>query len=236
MSTKTSDNEVKNSLTRLRFFLTLHRRMGVVSALFVILLSFSGLLLHYSPSLSLDNRFLSSAVLLRWYAIEVPEISSSYSSNSQRVSLIAERLYFNEIRVPGSFNKLIGMVDTEFGYAIATENQLVLISEQGELIEILGSLVGVPSGITRIGSDLAGELILDRSAELIVADLDALTWSASPHVDTAVQWNENSQPGAQLVASIRNDYASSQLSWERLILDIHSGRLLGSFLVIPRNY
>ena len=148
------------------------------------------------------------------------------------MSLIAERLYFNEIRVPGSFNKLIGMVDTEFGYAIATENQLVLISEQGELIEILGSLVGVPSGITRIGSDLAGELILDRSAELIVADLDALTWSASPHVDTAVQWNENSQPGAQLVASIRNDYASSLLSWERLILDIHSGRLLGNLGVI----
>ena len=206
--------------------------MGVVSALFVIVLSFSGLLLHYSPSLSLDNRFLSSTALLRWYAIEVPEISSSYSSNSQRASLIGDALYFNELRVPGSFNTLVGMIDTEFGYAIATENQLVLITEQGELIGILGSLVGVPSGITRIGSDLTGELILDRSSQLIVADLDALTWSASPHVDTSVQWNENSQPDARLIASIRNDYASSLLSWERLILDIHSGRLLGNLGVI----
>lgn len=206
--------------------------MGIVSALFVMLLSVSGLVLHYSPAFNFDSRFFASPLLLSWYNIEVPEIASSYTANGRRASLIADALYFEQSRIPGNFNSLVGMVESDFGYAIASSNLLVLISIEGELIEVLGSSVGVPSGILRIGQNLAGITFLERTAELIEADFDALTWTAYPQVDASLTWSAASPVEDQLERSIKQDYAGSLLSWERLVLDIHSGRFLGSIGVI----
>ena len=197
-----------------------------------MLLSVSGLVLHYSPAFNFDSRFFASPLLLSWYNIEVPEIATSYFANGRRASLIADALYFEQSRIPGSFSSLVGIVPTAFGYAIASSNMLVLVSADGELIEVLGSSVGVPSGILRIGKNLAGITFLDRTAELIEADLDALTWTTFPQVDAPLTWSVASPADDRLDQAIKRDYADSLLSWERLVLDIHSGRFLGSIGVI----
>jgi hypothetical protein len=206
--------------------------MGIVGALFVILLSASGLILHYSPDLQLDNRFISSSSLLSWYRIEVPEIALSYSAGDQYASLIADAIYFNESRLPGSFTSLSGIVAAESGYAIATRNQLILLTEAGELIEILGSLVGVPAGIDRIGNSSVGEVYLELDSQVLAADLDALTWIDSNSQQSRVSWSSSEALDRQLAEQIQDDYGDSLLSWERLVLDIHSGRLLGGIGVV----
>ena len=206
--------------------------MGIVSALFVILLSLSGLILHHGPALNLDKPFIGSSQLLSWYKIEVPAIEIQYRAGQHGVQLIAESIYFDSDRLPGSFSDLKGFVATEFGYVAATSNQLLLLTDTGELIEVLGRVNLLPTGIRRIGSDAAGRLVLQTAMGIIDADLDGLRWTQSTSSASQLSWSDSSAPQAQRSEQIRADYAASLISWERLLLDIHSGRILGSLGVV----
>ena len=146
--------------------------MGIVSALFVILLSFSGLILHHSPALNLDNQFISSSRLLSWYEIEVPPVKIQYRAGQHGVQLIAESIYFDSDRLPGNFPDLKGLVATEFGFVAATSYQLLLLTDAGELIEVLGRVHLVPTGISRIGSNSSGiQRILSNEQRPKVVDI-----------------------------------------------------------------
>ena len=226
------NKEVHKPVLRLRSLLSLHRRMGVVSALFVILLSISGLALHYSPSLQLDNRFIGSSVLLGWYGIEVPDITLSYGVAGHSISLIADALYFDGRRLPGDYFDLKGIVTSNVGYTAATANQLILLTVDGELVEVLGRVHGLPGGIEAIGNSEPDQIHLRHSAGILEADIDALTWTRSNIEDFQIGWSELSTEEPRAVERIQSDYAASLLSWERLILDVHSGRLLGGLGVV----
>lgn len=217
---------------KLQSLLRVHRRMGIVSALFVILLSLSGLILHHGPRLNLDNQFISSSRLLSWYEIEVPPINIQYRAGQHGVQLIAESIYFDSDRLPGSFSDLKGFVATEFGFVAATSNQLLLLTDTGEMIEVLGRVNQVPTGISRIANNGSGRLVLQTAMGIIDADLDGLRWTQSTSSASQLAWSDSSSPQAQLSAQIRADYAASLISWERVLLDIHSGRILGNLGVV----
>ena len=202
--------------------------MGIVSALFVVLLSISGLALHHSLSLGLNARFTNSDLLLNWYDIEVPDITLSYTVDEHSVSLIADALYFDDIRMPGVFSTLQGLVGTSFGYLAATDTQLILISEAGELIEILGSVHGVPQGIQHIqgsSNSADGTVYVSTRAAALQVNLNTLQWV---NAEASIRsFNTLAKLDGDKTAAIQKDYGDSLLSWERLILDIHSGRVLG---------
>jgi uncharacterized iron-regulated membrane protein len=187
--------------------------MGIVSALFVVLLSISGLVLHHSLSLGLDDRFTNSDLLLNWYDIEVPDITLSYTVGEHSVSLIADALYFDSIRVPGVFSTLQGLVGTSFGHLAATDTQLILISEAGELIQ----------GSSNSADDMI--YVSTREAALQV-NLDTLQWANAEASIT--NFSAPAKLAGDKTAAIQKDYGASLLSWERFILDIHSGRVLGN--------
>ena len=206
--------------------------MGLLSALFVLLLSASGLVIHHSPRLNLDQRFINSSMLLSWYGLEAPDISISFSLGGHQVSLIGNSIYFDSLRLADGFNSLTGLLETEFGYLVATRDQLLLVTADRELIEVLGSVHGIPHGLEAVGSDLENEILLRNGEGIFVADLDALRWLPVALAQERVQWSRASTPEAELTELIKTDYRSSLLSWERLMLDIHSGRLLGGLGVV----
>ncbi|MCH7816129.1 MAG: PepSY domain-containing protein [Proteobacteria bacterium] len=217
---------------KLRSLLSLHRRMGITSALFVILLSVSGLALHHGESLDLDSRFIDSAGMLRWYGIEAPGITLSHSIANHRATLIADAMYFDDHRLPGSYNGLTGMVVADSEFAIATHNQVLLILENGELVEVLSGVHGTPRGIEAIGTTASGQIYLNSDAGLFEVDIESLSWTESTLQQALIDWSIPSAPRAETADQIQSDYAASLISWERLMLDIHSGRLLGDFGVL----
>lgn len=219
-----------------RALLSLHRRIGIVSALFVVLLSISGLLLQHISSIGFDNSFISSNTLLRWYGFEIPQVESTYASESAQVSLIEDALFFNGSRLAGSYSSLQGVVDTESGSMlltiVATDSQMLLLTQAGELIELLDSVHGVPSGIDSLGREVQGQstgLFLQVFGEVIKADIDALSWTPREGGEQGISWSQEVLPENEKLQQIRESYSASLLSWERIVLDIHSGRVLGSF-------
>ncbi len=228
---KNSNKEVAKPGIKLRSLLNLHRRMGIISAFFVIVLSLTGLILHYSPNLNLDTQFIRSNLLLSWYRIEAPSVSANYASGNNTATHLADAVYFNERRIPGSFSELNGMVATDFGIALATSNQVLLLTTEGDLVEILGGLVGIPSGLQQIGTDANGDVYLQRPGELIRIDLNTLEIFPAGNGIT-ISWSELSQLDSARSDILQFEYRASLVSWERILLDIHSGRIFGSLGVI----
>lgn len=211
---------------KLRSFIVLHRRMGLISAIFVLLLSLTGLLLHYSNSLGLDQNYVGSQRLLSWYGIEAPQVSVSFAAESgSRVSQIGGALYVDSERLNGDFAELVGIATTEFGYVIATRRQLILLTPDAEIIEVLNQSHGLPQTIEALGQSDGGELFLRTPLLLLGIDVDSLSFTEV--ANTGISWSEASRPDEAMQLAIRQDYASALISWERLLLDLHSGQLFG---------
>lgn len=216
----------------MRALLKLHRRAGVLSALFVILLSLTGLVLQHSARLALDQKFISSDTLLNWYGIEVPEAVAYFAIDSHSVTHIADRIYFDTNSLPGNFATPVGIVAIEFGYAVATTEGIVLLTGSGQVIEILTALHEVPAGILQIGIGPDARVYLRTPNGITRADFDEPFFLFQDLPPSGIVWSLPGEPGTAMLDSIRRDYAESLLSWERLLLDLHSGRLLGTWGVV----
>jgi hypothetical protein len=208
----------------LRSLLVLHRRMGLVSALFVLLLSATGLLLHHSNSLGLDRASVSSAVLLQWYGIEQPAIDRAFAAADATVLQIDRALYFNSQPLAGEYATLQGMVEAPFGFIIATASRLVLLTTTGDVIEILGPEHGVPQPVTGLGTS-QGDILLRTNSGAYSADVDALSFAELE--PQSPNWVQPIVPAVDLAATVARHYAQSLVSWERVLLDLHSGQILG---------
>ena len=217
----------------MRSLLRVHRTIGIVSSLFLILLAVSGFILHHSTDIGLDQRFVGNALLLSWYEIDEPEISQSFVQGEHTLSRIEDTLYFDSHPLYGSFGVLAGFVPAQSGYVAATTNgQVILLTTSGEIIEILGSIHGVPQRISALGVDEKsdpGPII--RSEEGIHRlDLTTLGWE---EIDSSaagtIGWSTGGslQPGSSDL--IRADFASRLLTLEKVFLDIHNGNILGGF-------
>ncbi len=215
-----------------QLLLLLHRRMGIVSALFVVMLSVTGLLLHYSAALRLDDSFIQSSALVDWYGIEAPNVEAAFSVGSQTLLQIDDQLFLGAQRLTGSFSVLRGVIRTEFGYLVATTDQLLLMTVSGQTIEILTSDHNVPRAIERIGVATDGSIHVQSAGELRLVDIDELLFPRSDLTPLGVQWSRPGNPDAELLEQIRTEFQSNFLSWERLLLDLHSGRLFGTLGVI----
>ncbi len=193
--------------------------------MFVVLLSISGLALQHSATLGLDTGQAGTGWMLRFYGIDRPQVAASFSAGGDYVSGIGNALYFSEQRLQGIFAPLRGVVATAFGFAAATGNQLVLLTENGELVETLTAVHGIPRNLQRIG--LAGDtVVLQALVDIYSIDLD--TAEVVPlDQDQPVRWSETIATPADTAAVIEQDYAASLISWERILLDVHSGRILG---------
>lgn len=221
-----------SSRIKRQFFMSLHRRMGIVSAFFVILLSLTGFVLHHSSTWNLDREFVSSKMLLGWYNIDVAELSSSYMVDENSSALVADALFFDSQRLPGSFNDLLGMVHADFGFVLATSSQLILVTTTGEVIEILSGVHGLPARITAIGKDTNSLIYLRSLSGITRVDFNEPSFLPENMETANIEWSAPAEVGNNIQQSIRQAYAESWLSWERLILDIHSGQVLGNIGVL----
>lgn len=209
----------------LRSFLVLHRRMGLISALFVLLLSITGLLLHYTNALGLDQAAVGSPLLLNWYGIEAPQPEIAFEADNKLVVQIERTLFLAERPLAGEYSELVGIASAPFGFVIATADELLLTTEAGELIEVLSAEHGLPQPLTALSST-SQQLVLRAGDSVFSADLDSLDFNEIVAVETG--WSEPALIPEALAERLTQQYAASLISWERVLLDLHSGQLFGA--------
>jgi len=203
-----------------------HRWLGVGSIAFILLLSVTGIALNHSNDMNLDGRYLRSPWLLEWYGIEVPAPDSSFSVARHQITLIGERLYFDDSELMNGLSGLVGAVSTPSFVAIATSTDLLLVTPSGALVERVDTQTFLPAGVTAIG--IAGATLILRSGDdLYRTDEDLLAFSPCRALDVGeIQWSAPSTISPADLAVLQQLYRGRGLSLERLLLDLHSGKIL----------
>jgi hypothetical protein len=218
---------------KLRPLLSLHRTLGLISALFVLLLAITGLLLQHTSLLRLDSRYLRSDFWLGLYGLEVPSVTTAFLAGDHSAALLEDSLYFDLRPVADSVTRLAGLVEIQSLFVLATASELLLLTAEGETVEVLSSLHGVPQSMERLGRTSGGELVIDSQGQTILVDLDELIFEVSAATNSlSPSWSQPVVLTPALQVRLASAYGDRMINLERLVLDLHSGRLIGSWGVV----
>ncbi len=211
----------QNSLVR-RF----HRSLGAGTAVFTIFMVLSGLAINHSNGLGLDQRHVSQPFVLDWYGLEEPEHISNFALGTDWLSFAGSQLYLNGNAVSGISNG-VGAVSSHGMLVAAGSKELLLLDHEGKLIERLPWGPPGAGPIELIGL-LAGDVVVKSGDQLWLADADLLNWRQAEDTRVSPVWALSGPAPKALQQAITRQYRGDGLSLERVLLDLHSGRIFGS--------
>lgn len=192
-------------------------------AFFVVLLAFSGLLINHSHSLGWDRSPIRLPWLIRYYGISLPPIDTGYLIGTHWITQVGETLYWNTSPVAPCSATISGAVSVDEMVAVQCGNGLLLLTQEGQFIE---TLQGQPEPINSIGLQDT-QLLAEGANGLFTVNLESGTWSRAS-LKPSVSWSQAQKLPADLQQHLEEFNVASDLTWERVLLDFHSGRLFGS--------
>lgn len=199
-------------------FRSLHRSVGLVALVFVLIVSVTGILLNHSVGLSLDKRQVPGWVAA-WYYDDTSGVSG-FLVDDVHLYQIGSEVHLESSAVTSCVDGLSGAVALKDQVAALCGNEILLLTAGGQFIERLGPVHGVPTGIQRLGAS-DGDLVLEFEQTTRHFSLDSLTLQEPPSVD--VIW-QNPVP---IPASLTEALLADTVTWEKFILAVHSGRVVG---------
>lgn len=207
------------------FLYKLHRYMGLLSALILIMLAVTGIALNHTEDLKLDKRKINSNTILNWYGIPSPQNLKSFATLDHWLTQVNQDIYVDNAMLITTEENLLGSIETEEFIVAALSNSLLLISVEGELIEQTPL-----SNIKRIGLNSKKAVVIIAGKEQLSSNDGLLSWHSDNN--KAVIWSKNTPLPENIKQTIQNHFRSSILPLERVLLDLHSGRFFGMIGVI----
>jgi len=201
-----------------------HRYAGLLGLAIFAAIAITGMTLNHADALGLPQRHVTLRWVLQLYGIDQNEISDGYAATGHWVSQLGERYYLDQKPLPLSADKLIGAVSSAPMLIVASDNGLTLLLADGQLVEQLTQ--GIATPIDAIGTNPAGRVVLRSGDMLQVADAELLNWQAW---SGTVHWSRAQKLPAALASQLAQQHFGQGPSWERVLLDLHSGRLFGHY-------
>ena len=206
-----------------------HWYMGVTAAVFVLLLSVTGVLLNHTERLGLDKHYVQMDLLLDWYGIHAPETITSFAVDTRQITLFGRHLYLETLALPGEYQQLKGAATYADLVVVAVDNDILLLTQEGELVEHLDSTDGVPSGMRALGKDSHDALVIEGAHAIYQPGVDFLSWTPWQGDRHSIAWQQPTPLPQTLFQALAKHYRGEVLPMERVLLDLHSGRLLGRY-------
>lgn len=200
-----------------------HRYAGLVAALLAAWLAITGIVLNHTDDLRLANNFVEQQWLLDAYNLHAPQQISGERIAGHWLAQGNDRVYLD-----GRFiaqGEVVGSAPTEFGFVVALRDRLQLHTTAAVLIEEI-PFTATSTALTGISRQPDGVLLI-AGQEQFLADSDFLVFErVEPRTLEAKQpLQALPEPLARMIAQ---DVLHHALSWERVMLDLHAGRLFGT--------
>lgn len=201
-----------------------HRYIGLVIGVFVINLAVTGLMLNHTDELGLSSRHTSST-LLRWlYGLPEPHVNVVFEAAGHEFIAAKDALLMDGKQLPQPEpSPVTGVVVLDGIVLMAGGDAISLLSEEGELIDKLQA----PGKLETIG--LSGQkAIVKTTTGLYIVDAD-YTQLQRADVSKAgpIHWSKpKALSHAERIERTRQ-LPLHGLPVERVVLDLHSGRLFG---------
>jgi len=203
-----------------------HRTFGVAAAVFVLFMVLSGITLNHSNGLGLDRQHVSQTALLSWYGINEPEHLYSFAVDDDWLSFAGQQLYLNDRNVLTLPNG-VGAVSTGNMLIAAGKEEIVLLDSDGRLIERLHWDQPGSGPIRALGLLENHTVVVKSDHQIWLADTRLLDWQPSGRMVETPVWSSPSSLPETLYQAIMQKYRGDGISMERLLLDLHSGRIFG---------
>ncbi|MFZ2209617.1 MAG: hypothetical protein WAV22_13200 [Porticoccaceae bacterium] len=201
-----------------------HRRIGVAASLFVILLAFSGFSLNHPELLELDRLVVRSPLVLGWYGIELPDAIDGHALGAHWMSQVGGKVFLDTVPLTSCRGELVGAVESGGEIAVACAGELLLLSATGELQDRIDATYRLPVPVEALGTR-DGQLLLRAQGRTFRVEPEAPSFTALNGAEPA--WSVAAPLPPALVAQLAPRAAGDAITLERLVLDIHSGRILG---------
>jgi hypothetical protein len=215
------------------FFWRWHRRIGLTAAILALVLAVTGIALNHSPDLSLDQRFVKGSWVYGLYGDDTQQLPAYRAGEHWLYRSAAGQVYLDSAELAPCQGELTGALELAGLFYIACTDELLLATSAGELVEAITASTGLPAPLSGIGVS-SGQPLIQTGGRWLVADLDQLVFNQSAPQGAII---EQLAPG-HLPESLRQamPHRDNWLTWERLLLDIHSGRLAGRAGVLLADF
>jgi hypothetical protein len=226
MTKKKTKNSIRTRL--IRYLREWHRRLGIFAAFFLIFLSLTGIALNHTTLFSLSHQSISTPWLLSHYGIK-PAVDVRFYQ--QKNWLVTDQLvWLKDKLVFESDETVVSLAKFQSYTLLATRSQLILLTENGEIVDKLDSSTGLPVAISAL-SVTDNHIVLKAADGYYQSDSDFIDWKK---VQTLIKpsWIANEPVTQAELAVAQRQFQSQFLNWERVILDAHSGRLFGDVGVL----
>lgn len=212
---------------RLHSLYRLHRWIGITAALFVLWLAISGLALNHSPDLKLGQRHVTSPSVLQRYGVSVTSADTGYQVGLDWVAEADGVLMINTHPVAEITSAPVGAAQVGMFWFVAGKHWLILADPEGQVIEQV-SRSALPHAIEGITYD-AEFLRIQGEGRQSRSNLDLDGWQPDSMPFDAV----TAKPlPDELRQRLENQARARHVTWERLLLDLHTGRYFGPLGVI----
>jgi PepSY-associated transmembrane protein len=200
-----------------------HARIGFAALIFFVLIAATGVALNHGAALGLDSRYVHAEWIARWYGIRQEQPRQAYRTASHLLVAANGRWLLDGSPTGEKMPHPLGLVEIGELLVVGGESSLHVYRADGALVDRLDgyALPGVPLKAIGAGD---GELVV-QTAGGPFSSADVLSWR--PGAPKVVAW---SMP-TPLAASDREAYArrlAPGIPLQRILLDLHSGRFLGS--------
>ena len=184
-----------------------HRYAGITAALFVIILSITGLLLNFNEQIGLDE--------------------SPIDNTSYLVSQASHFVYIDGNYVLNLRDSLLGVINIGNYLVLASSNSLLILDQDNELVDEISKVTGLPEKPLGISRTLEGYPVLRGVNTYWKGGKELSAWQPlqGPHP----KWVAPVETPEKINNSIQEHARSNEINLERVILDLHSGRLFGDW-------
>lgn len=212
-------------LTRMiRFVRHWHARAGVLAALFFLFLAATGVALNHTDVLQLASKRVGAGWLMHWYGVKSEAPAQGYLFEQGYFVGNRERWVMDGRELPAAPEAVLGAVEIAGLRYVATASALHVYQLDGSLVDKLSGPALPAAPISRLGS--AGASVLVQTPQGVFASEEGLDWRPGTTQDVA--WSQPRALPAAVAAHAAAHFAPS-LSLERVLLDVHSGRIFGRY-------
>lgn len=202
------------------FFLKWHRMLGLAASLFVLVLVVTGIALNHGHSLSLDQVGAPSWIL-GFYGIEPSTPAQGFKASDHWLLESDGQLFFDTSAAGRCAPPLIGALTLDNTILASCQDAIYLFTNSGDLIE---RSTNIPEPLQAMM--LQGQRVLIQGKlNVYQFDADEFSWALTTPVTIA-----SVAPATlpeELAQTITAKSIVSDITWERFLLDLHSGRLFG---------
>jgi hypothetical protein len=203
-----------------------HRRIGLVALILVAILAITGILLNHTEAFKLDERYVESSLLLGWYGLEPQGEAISYDVGEHVITVMDKQVFFNSYPVTTTEQPFNGAVKSGQLIVLAFDTELILLTQDGEFVERMPTGHGF-ADIRRIGVKYKRPVIETSDPLYYMADEHMLDWDMIINEDIA--WAQRTTLSDTKMQVLLESFRGRGLTLERVMLDLHSGRIFGEF-------